>query len=655
MDNNNKSGNVKTLPYYGKKTPGQVVEPLMPRTSVPQVPSQPATLPPGLPLPGIIAVSKQQEEEARQNAERISGELSVLAKPSRLPDLRQLFDNPDEIVDMAFKEIKPVRQEVSNLSASIRAQDEQADVPTASIKPSEPEKPVKLSAPPSREVPVTENFRKAVSNLPEIPRVIINESLPEKSWMDKAKEKIGKAIDSAVGFFKRHWRGAAVAASVTAAAGTAGLIINQSTDDTLNSVNTSSVQLPENKPTVNIAPSASVAPTAFSLNLTPQVPETVVPEIKAEKPAPSSFEARHFASVLENSRSPLVQEIIHQGEARLNGNTVTDTMIAPFRGLATNAQILELNQLQKSINLGISVYFNEHFGTPAKVAESLKDSKLKNLYRTALAEKQSGRLPTYLTKEKFPQEYRLAERIFADSAELGLDQSDSSNARSRDYVNGNMFQAKRPGDTLILRKNNGSYHVILEAVFGILEGKSAQAALSENSSHKTPERVPVSSDVGTDKKVQDREKPVPAADQDKGRGETGQTQMQNDLPLGVSNLDRKESDSNRLSQLETGWDKIIADQDLRIAEKELFRKTRTLQLQLDAGLTSKQEHAAILPMTADKIAALYPGADRAKIEGLMKRYGFIGIAGMKGEGRQKEVTLNKNFHRILEQEILQTA
>lgn len=606
-----------TQPWGVKKT-----------ASVPGISLHTSTISPPSMTKTAVPPSLPGEEEARRNADMMADRISELPRPSRLPNLHQLLEtvaDPDSYVDNspAFKIVEDSKQDVS----SILPVQETPITITDSIDPPKP--PEQSSG-----YPVETGYNSPIESLKPVSRPQPSIKPLEKPLGESFRESAGNALagvassaKSISGFFRKHAKAAVLAASLAATAAT-GLLIKDSADSV------------EHNPK---------SPTHQTLDTpAPKTPETVIVDRVENKTVEKTQENRKFARVLEDSKSPVVQDIINKGETRLAGNTVTDTMIASFRGLVTNKQILELNVLQQSVNLGISVYFNEHFGTAAKVAQSLKDPKLRNLYRTAQAEQRSGRLLPYLTKDRFPQEYQLAAKILADGSELGLDQSSSPSAHAQDLVRGNMFQAKAPGDTLKLRKQDGSYHVILEVVFGVFEGKNTKQLLGEKlalNASETPDNIQTGVIINRSGDNGSGEIETPAADpgMDNGKGQTGQKTLEDLSPRHVA------STAPQTDETDAGWDEIIAGHDQSAAERDSLKKSHTLKFDLNCGYTSKEEKAAIIPQVAEKIAALYPSADKAKIQGLVRRYGYIGFSSVKQDSRKVEVTLNKNFHRILEE------
>jgi hypothetical protein len=656
-----------TMPW-GASKPHQS-PPIMPPVTRTLVPSSTRT---------DIPICPIEEAEARENARLLSERISSVPKYV-LPDLKKLLGTVtdtetfveeskvfetimstqetllQEAPQSTFAETEAVTNNTGTVQSVRPAEDNEIRVLKEEIIPpampaetasKETERPSELeqSVPPlvsPSTIPPVSPANDAIKQIAKAPLPV--EEIPVRKvslW-----ESMRSSAKSVTGLIKRHSRAAAVAAGVAVTALTGGLIKHTANQSQVDNQPQTSYQTPDASMSVHSKENLAKKEQAETVKAARDEKKTET--VTAVK------NSRKVAEVLTSSKSPIVQDILTRGETRLTGNTITDTMIVSFRGLATNEQILQLNELQNSVNLGISVYLNEHFGTAAKTAESLKDPKLRNLYRTAQAEQKSGRLLPYLTKEKFPQQYKLAERIFADSAELGLDQSSSNNPAIQDRVSGNMFQAKVPGDSIKLRKADGSYHVILETVLDVFEGKNTRQALKEKLSgplsekpetgiHNAPDQTQRiynninqvnSSTVESEGSHQDAT--------EKGRGETGNNDTLNNLRTAPE----LEED------FDAAWEKIAAGHDRLAAERDVLKKDRLVNLTLEAGLTTKQEKAAIIPMLAEKLAAMHPHADADRIKGLVRRYGYIGLASVKTEKREVAVTLNKNFQKILEEAV----
>lgn len=609
--------------------------------------------------------------ETRENAERISAEISSAARPGRLPDLAGLFSDDDEVaayVDQshAFRGLNPLCRNVTQravektiptpippklpkqvLSPEQReyyanqpiVQDRLANLPPSPISPPVPaptptlapvtasksvEKPAVLAPPQFSSSPVAAPSQDGAAHRSH--EVVEPAPAPEKPkslWSrmtGKVGEKLSSARDAVTGFVRKHKAGVAVAAATSLAAATgAGLYMNQS-QDTDQQNNTDNTYQTVDTP----APSTSMM----------EAPAPVQNNTENEPAAP-----RKFAKVLENSKSPLVQDIINDGKAQLNGNILGNTMLMPFVGLANDAQKAEMGKLQRTINLGMGVFFNEHFGTPDKIAQSMKDPNLRSLYSTAKVMKEKGWAPPSLTKEKYPEAYQLAVKIFEDSRTLGLDTSDNTDPKVQARVNGNMFQAKKNGDTLQLKKSDGSYHVVLEAVFNIFDGKNAQNAVQATNT------VPTTVNPT-----------APAQSPQNTVNESGSNAPQDSISVPINPTTPTPILQNNYmppdtSDVDDEWENIGNALDQLAAEKKIFEKDLALEVTVAGGLSSRELHKLLIAAVGEKLALLYPMSNREQIVGMVKRFGYIGfhlVHADSGTGKC-QVRIYKNFYRILKE------
>ncbi len=369
------------------------------------------------------------------------------------------------------------------------------------------------------------------------------------------------------------------------------------------------------------------------------------PTVTVQPPAPkleTKPEVRTFAKVLTESKSPIIQDILNKGETKLliKNGTIVGMFIDSFQGLTNDKQKVEMKELERMINLGIGVYFNEHFGDKAKVDAIMKgtDQKMKNLYRTAKYAQDKGWINSGLTKGKFPEAYAFAEMILKDASDLRMDESDNPDQKVQAFVTGNMFQAKMIGSNLKTRKANGEDHVILECIYKIFEGKDAREALKQVQAARAA------------KKAVEVVKPAPVPQMDKQLNQ-GPNNGQNGviLPNIISpgQMDKQTADLKLIEEVDAGWDEIDEQQEVLEFERELFEKSNTVDFQLPMGLNKQERSKLIIPKVADEVARLYPQADQQKVCGLIKQWGYIGFAGVKDDGYKVEVRLHPNFMKVL--------
>lgn len=400
----------------------------------------------------------------------------------------------------------------------------------------------------------------------------------------------------------------------------------------------------------SVAQSSSAMASAIPTNMSsaPVVEERKepVPVVTAKPPvmkAENAPAARSFAKVLNDSKSPIVQDILNKGQTKLaiKNGTIVGMFIDSFQGLTNDRQKVEMKELERMINLGIGVYFNEHFGDPAKVDAILRgtDQRMKNLYRTAKYAKEKGWTNSGLTKEKYPEAYAFAEMILKDASDLQMDESDNPDPDVKASVVGNMFQAKMIGSDLKVRKADGQYHVILECIFKIFEGKNVHDALKQVQAARQTKAAEVVSN------------PAPAP---KNSGQVNQspTNGQNgtilpNILINPGQIDRRVNDLKMMEEVDAGWDEIAEQQDVLDFEKQLFEKNDTVDFQLPMGMTKTERTKLIVPKVAEEVARLYPHADQQKLRSMIKQWGYIGFAGVKDNGDKVEVKLHPNFMKIL--------
>lgn len=660
----------------------------------------------GIRMQTLTPAERAEIEETNRNAAMISENMRASLQPGRLPNLTDIFADDDEVTGLVeesslFAETaEPVKETLAEL-AEITVEDDPTPVSNREI--AAPTPTVSSTAP--VQVPLTPSDRPTpVPPAPPLPK--ISEPAPrrevekkpdtaaplpqpaKKSLWGRMKSSVSETVAAASGaigaFVRRHKSGVALAAATSLAAATgAGVLYQQDQQQEAQSAAPSHQTVdtpPAPSPLTAVAQSSNsaneTASTVGGLESSPtdSTEKVARQDSKSDASSPDAPSAtpeqlpksRSFAKNLQESKSPLVQDILNQGETTLQGSILSNTMLMPFVGLANNAQKAELSKLQRSINLGMGVFFNEHFGTAAKTAESLKDPNLRALHSTAKVMKEKGWAPASLTKEKYPEEYRLAAQIFRDSHELGLDRTDNPDPKVQDRVNGNMFQAKHNGDNIKLRKDNGQYHIVLEAVFGIFEGKSFKEALQTLDSTKAPSNNAEGNLAGNPDLTQrstsggideitdnpSEESSVPP--------ETAPTStfLQNSIGgsnsggHGVSREARKIfSQRPDTSEIDAEWQELFEKQDLLKAERKTLEKEQLMDLTVPVGLKPSELHGILPAAVGEKLAELYPQADREKVIGIVKRYGFIGfrlVSSDRENGRYR-VQFFKNTFRIIKE------
>lgn len=681
----------------------------------------------GIRMQTLTPAERDEIEETNRNAAMISENMRASLQPGRLPNLTDIFADDEEVTGLVeesslFAETaEPVKRTLAETvvapdrpgTASDQKQpqldieeDTLVEIEVGAQPRPEPRLPTAtVSSTAPVQVPLTPSARPTpVPPAPPLPK--ISEPAPrqevekkpdtaaplpqpaKKSLWGRMKSSVSETVAAASGaigaFVRRHKSGVALAAATSLAAATgAGVLYQQDQQQEAQSAAPSHQTVdtpPAPSPLTAVAQSSNsaneTASTVGGLESSPtdSTEKVARQDSKSDASSPDAPSAtpeqlpksRSFAKNLQESKSPLVQDILNQGETTLQGSILSNTMLMPFVGLANNAQKAELSKLQRSINLGMGVFFNEHFGTAAKTAESLKDPNLRALHSTAKVMKEKGWAPASLTKEKYPEEYRLAAQIFRDGHELGLDRTDNPDPKVQDRVNGNMFQAKHNGDNIKLRKDNGQYHIVLEAVFGIFEGKSFKEALQTLDSTKAPSNNAEGNLAGNPDLTQrstsggideitdnpSEESSVPP--------ETAPTStfLQNSIGgsnsggHGVSREARKIfSQRPDTSEIDAEWQELFEKQDLLKAERKTLEKEQLMDLTVPVGLKPSELHGILPAAVGEKLAELYPQADREKVIGIVKRYGFIGfrlVSSDRENGRYR-VQFFKNTFRIIKE------
>lgn len=616
--------------------------------------------------------TNQAAEQALKNAAELVASAENLAKYNRVPpDLRDIFDQGNEKAVAETEEVRNVTGDAL-IAATENTSETKSDIAETPKNADLPLLHDNLNKLPSANDVAGETI---VEKSPEVvePETALEEKQATKAAKAESKKEpeipwYTRVWNKAKSVMKNHGRPLLMAM---------GLAAGMSGDTVLKKA------LPQNNPSVvdnsspiasnSAKPSKSVVASNKVNNI--ETPEKAPNTKPIEQAQPKQVEQklqRTFSKRLLESKSPIVQDIINSGVTKMGHLTVTDTMITSFVGLASDAEKAQLIELQNQVNLAIGVYFNENFGTEAKLAKSLKDPRLKNLYRTARVAKEKGWYNSTHTKENFPQAAALAERLFADSTELGLDQSSNTNEQVKAFALGNMFQAKLPGDSLNFKKADGTYHIIQEMTFQVFEGKLVKDLVRENAFGKSGKASPVAPSV------------------DSKSGKTGNFLQNIFMPKGwdmfrIGGMKIATSQDKELMEIDKGWDqfdnnsgkpttefKEKSEMDLidegweeigRKLEKELeqnklersaFEKNGLISFNLPLQYTTKEENQTIIPMVAEKLARLYPEANQEKIKSLVRQYGFIAFKKVHREGRGVfRVEIHPNFQKIFKMALME--
>lgn len=612
-------------------------------------------------------IDLEEAQETKENAERTSAEISAALAPNRVPNLSGLFDTVPEVgtyvdqlpvfqpIDEPSIEVQTEVNDTLRETVAIQGEGSLPDPIQARLKTNVVE-PIIQSISPEPMLPpppAVEETSVASKQDVYIPPAAPTQSIdnvgtnntdaltnPPKAETKKSfLAQIGNSIASGWSSFTKAAK-SILRKPATALTLAAGLVVGSGAIVATSQMTNGSDSRQEE---VTSASSSSNSPGGTESALTPKVSDdqagavNLPPRVLEIEPIPvdtpkndssehvgqPSKQTHEFSKNLKDAESPLVREIVESGTTTLRANLLGNTMIAPFFGIATPAQQAELSELTKSINLGMSVYFNEHFGTPDKVAESMKNPRLKNLYKSVKIMQSKGWVPTRLTQDKYPLEYKLASRIFADSSELGLDESDHPDQSVRDAVRGNIFRAKRPGAQVNFKKADGSYHVVMELVFEIMNDHSAKDSMSQKLAFADTSRLHQGMDLS--EKPELRYASTPNFPVQSLPGKT----------VGVgAGVGVPYSNPVDTSDVDAGWD-IPSSVELETASlpepsineiRAAFEKNLAMEVRVDTALSRMNQHKQVIEEVANKVAAMYPEADPDMVRGLVKRYGYIGFS-----------------------------
>jgi|GEM_PF-5241541 len=393
--------------------------------------------------------------------------------------------------------------------------------------------------------------------------------------------------------------------------------------------------------------SASLAPTQASgvakVSATPKIVEqsapvaTQAPKIEATKGL--------AAKVLEPQPLDLTKvkmpEQLAMGKLKMSSNNILRDTIYAFKNTANEQQKVELQNLRQLIYLGLGVYFNEHFGTPEKLNESLANPSIKNLHDTAKIAFNSNKHwidKEWHTRKRFGQAYDFATEILKEAHELGWDESSSKDAVVRENARGNMFNAKMRGETVSLQTASGRNHIVLTMAQRIMAGQTAQQAMATELQARLATGVPAAKSIDGSK--------------------TGlNTQPKNlETPQFLPNIApakalMEEDTKNELAKIDAGWEDLLDEAKNKAAPIEAlktFEQKKKVTITFDFGATTSQENNSVIPKVADQIASLYPQADGEKIRSLVKRYGWVGFKVSTRQAGQATIELNDNLYKQLQ-------
>jgi len=476
----------------------------------------------------------------------------------------------------------------------------------------------------------------------------INEQL-ERYEAEKERLSREKALaEKKLPWYTRSWnwvvenkRGIALAAGLAVTASGGVIVAKSFSNSNVKQVDASAIS------------SSTPAPSVKSVEQPKLVEQKKVDEVKSvesEKKAPvaetkTSKNAARYASLIAHSESRPLQQMLASGEYTLGDLSILDSMISPFKGLANDGQKLQIQNLEKDIQVALVIYFYEKFGDDAKKAESFKDPKLRNLWKTAKHVK-LGDFHKRLTPAQYEAALSFATNILErDASALGQDVSGNP------PTEGNIFQANTPTSKIKIQKDSGALHVILARIDNIFEG-----GLSANMAKAVHE------DNG-----------IEFGKSRNGAGNTlhngGQsldplgTILPNIAPLHLQDLDLgknlnpesgfgKTAQDISLEEMESGWEEIEKSVDVDLSDlewdskiviakaRESFREEGVVELQLDKGLTRAQEKAVIIDRVIERLVVLFGEQKRGTITNTVKQFGFAGF-------KKLEINLNGQVNVVM--------
>ncbi len=388
-----------------------------------------------------------------------------------------------------------------------------------------------------------------------------------------------------------------------------------------------------------------------------------------------------YVSVIKNSKNKVLQQMIHKGEYTLGKLSILDSMITPFKEIANTQQRAKITDFEQEINEGLVIYFYEKFGTATHKAESLKDPKLRNLWRTAKYVKLSD-----LKKVLSPQRYAAARKLGIQILEKDgktFGYNVSANPALKAQTEGNMFQAHNPLSAIKIQTADGTLNVILQKMNRIFEG-----GLSANLSKKVPTQsqiipilnngnpnnlksAPNSSgqilpdiapiqDLNSINKLRMPSSNIPnTTDIDNDWDEKPISTIPNTTEIDNGWDEKPISTISNTTEIDNGWDDNNNDVDIKLSalmnQAEAYNKfmqTGEIKLDLDKRLTRFQEKHIVLNKVADELSVILGKSNYKYIEKVIKQFGFIGFQKLEFDGKgHVDVVLAPRVKAILLQAV----
>ncbi|MGL5830578.1 MAG: hypothetical protein ACRCZE_00325 [Candidatus Altimarinota bacterium] len=491
--------------------------------------------------------------------------------------------------------------------------------------------------PETREKLPTLSFEEIDSELnerPTVPGIKHAQIIPGPLARPKVEEVPAKKTSGWKKF--RNWMGAA-ALGVMAIFGAKQVAEDMSENEMPAPMASSSVR--------NAAPVESLAPVMPSVKEQvapmPIVKNQIVHTPKVDKPvkAVETVPARtlHAAKILKMSENKVLKSTLENGEFIVQpDSSLLDSMLMPYVGMASPEQKVQIKQLERDVQLGLTMYMYDRFGTPEKLEVSLKDPALRNLYKTVKTWNLSN-VERRLPAADVVRMKELARRIVEDARGLGHDKAERAERAA--VIDGNFFNARGIGDVVKMRFADGRKHVLLEKMDEIFHGgishimdKKAPAAIV-----KTPATAPA--------QVQDQffQNMMDLEAIDAGWDDVVET--------------KPKTQAEELQEIDAGWDDVTDNKAEKIVVEKLteerteFEKSGIVKFELPRGLTTREENNLLLQELLKKVQELMPDADAKVVERVMKQFEFRAVRRQVKNGRNVEMELSSRFREILRYEL----
>jgi hypothetical protein len=360
--------------------------------------------------------------------------------------------------------------------------------------------------------------------------------------------------------------------------------------------------------------------------------KVTTPVKSVSKPETIPARTLHAAKILKMSENKVLKSTLENGEFIVQADSsILDSMLMPYVGMAGPEQKVQINALVRDVQLGLTMYMYDKFGTPEKLEESLKDQGLRNLYKTVKTWKLEN-IERRLPAADVVRMKELAKRIVEDGKGLGHDKAEKAERAA--VIDGNIFNARGIGDVVKMRFADGRKHVLLEKMDEIFHGGISHIM------DKAPAATMKTPTAPAQVKDQFFQNMMDLEAIDAGWDDTPTA---------------PKTQIDELKEIDAGWDDIIDEQTIAaeklIKEQAEFDKTGVVKFELPQGKTTREENALLIPELIKRVQELMPGADKTVVEKVLKRFGFIAVKKQVRNGRKVEMELNPRFREILRYEL----